>query len=337
MEQKEITPGVFIEQEQQGPETFLPNSSVQFSMLDASVPETIIDMTLDSITSYSPYVQFWSNQSATYNATCFFKTLSCNATIGATYTNNGATFTVKETVSGATTLMVSLGSGAPQSSGILTKVSGTGDSTIFFEDFKRPKFIITEVVGAGGGGGGAADNDGIQPGTAGTSSTVDGTLIACSGGAGGQSVYSGSGGAVSFNASLIQAIASVQGGRGHTGGWFSTGRYSTSIGHGASSPLGAGGAGGEPGGGGVVTGTSGFAATGYGAGGGGGNAVDNANTHFCGAGGSAGGYFKGVIRDPALSYAIVAGTRGIGGAAGPNGTAGNVGSHGAVIFIEHFD
>ena len=59
---------------------------------------------------------------------------SANATINATYTNNGVTFTVLATIASATTLLLS-GPGAPTASGTLTKASGTGDTTITFSAF----------------------------------------------------------------------------------------------------------------------------------------------------------------------------------------------------------
>ena len=67
------------------------------------------------------------------NATKFTVT-SANATIGATYTNNGATFTVLSTIAAGTTLYL-LGNGAPTASGTLTKATGTGDATITFSAF----------------------------------------------------------------------------------------------------------------------------------------------------------------------------------------------------------
>jgi hypothetical protein len=60
-----------------------------------------------------------------------FTVTAANATAGATYTNNGQTFTVYATIAGATTLFCN-GTGAPGASGTLTKTSGTGDSTITF-------------------------------------------------------------------------------------------------------------------------------------------------------------------------------------------------------------
>ena len=60
-----------------------------------------------------------------------FTVTSANATAGATYTNNGNTFTVVTTITGGVTL-VCTSTGAPASSGTLTKASGTGDATITF-------------------------------------------------------------------------------------------------------------------------------------------------------------------------------------------------------------
>lgn len=63
-----------------------------------------------------------------------FTVTAANATQGATYTNNAQTFTVLETIAGATTLRMS-GTGAPAASGTLTKASGAGDATITFSAF----------------------------------------------------------------------------------------------------------------------------------------------------------------------------------------------------------
>jgi len=69
-------------------------------------------------------------------ATDKFTVTSANATAGATYTNNGETFTVQQTIAGATTLLCS-STGAPAASGDLTKASGTGDATIAFSACTR--------------------------------------------------------------------------------------------------------------------------------------------------------------------------------------------------------
>jgi hypothetical protein len=55
---------------------------------------------------------------------------SANITIGATYTNNGHTYTVNSLISSG--ILLFTGTGTPQASGTLTKSSGTGDATITF-------------------------------------------------------------------------------------------------------------------------------------------------------------------------------------------------------------
>ena len=63
-----------------------------------------------------------------------FTVSSANATVGATYTNSGRTFTVAYTLSAGTTLICT-GTTNPASSGTLTKTSGTGDATITYSSF----------------------------------------------------------------------------------------------------------------------------------------------------------------------------------------------------------
>ena len=75
------------------------------------------------------------------NNNYIFTVTSANATLNATYTNNGNTFTVCATISSGTTLYMTA-TGAPSASGTLTKASGTGDSTITFS-------AVTAGVSAG--------------------------------------------------------------------------------------------------------------------------------------------------------------------------------------------
>ena len=83
-----------------------------------------------------------SGDSFTYvsSAPYSFVVTSANATAGATYTNNGKTFTVSSTISAGTLLLVN-GTGAPSASGTLTKASGTGDATITFSSFVGSNWI----------------------------------------------------------------------------------------------------------------------------------------------------------------------------------------------------
>jgi hypothetical protein len=79
----------------------------------------------------TPTFSHASNSLYTWDGTTTFTVTAANATAGATYTNNGATFTVVTTIAGATTL-VTTGTGAAAASGTLTKATGTGDATITF-------------------------------------------------------------------------------------------------------------------------------------------------------------------------------------------------------------
>jgi hypothetical protein len=82
-----------------------------------------------------------------------FTVTSANATVGATYTNNGVTFTVVATISSGTTLLCSgpasyLSNGLqPLASGTLTKASGTGDSTITFSAASYPPLVVSLLAG----------------------------------------------------------------------------------------------------------------------------------------------------------------------------------------------
>ena len=72
-----------------------------------------------------------------------FTIASSSVTSGAIYTNNGQTFTVTKSIVTGTTLTTS-GTGAPTSTGTLTKSSGTGPSTIAFS----AKTHQSDVLGA---------------------------------------------------------------------------------------------------------------------------------------------------------------------------------------------
>lgn len=79
-----------------------------------------------------------------------FTIASANASVEATYTNNGQTFTVLYTiVAGGATSLVTAGTGAPTASGTLTKASGGGDSSITFSAFTNsPIFSLVYIIGA---------------------------------------------------------------------------------------------------------------------------------------------------------------------------------------------
>lgn len=65
------------------------------------------------------------------STTWLFTVTAASATSGATYTNNGVTFTVVTTIAGGI-LLTCTAAATPLASGTLTKASGTGDATITF-------------------------------------------------------------------------------------------------------------------------------------------------------------------------------------------------------------
>lgn len=74
-----------------------------------------------------------------------FTVTSANATVGATFTNNGATFTVLQTIAAGTRLVCYSATGAPAVSGTLTKSAGTGDATITFSAFTDYTALYTSI------------------------------------------------------------------------------------------------------------------------------------------------------------------------------------------------
>ncbi len=85
----------------------------------------------------------------TFVNTTVFTVTSANATAGATYTNNGQTFTVTATIAAGTTLTTT-GTGAPTASGTLTLASGTGDATITFSAFVGPTITMSQSATSSG-------------------------------------------------------------------------------------------------------------------------------------------------------------------------------------------
>jgi hypothetical protein len=89
---------------------------------------------LDHYTYYDPFVYRFNLQPVLG--------VTANATIGATFTNNGQTFTVVQTVIASTgeTGLLCTGTGVPLSSGVLTKTSGTGDAAITYSYYYNGDF-----------------------------------------------------------------------------------------------------------------------------------------------------------------------------------------------------
>jgi hypothetical protein len=82
-----------------------------------------------------------------WNATLYsFTVTAANATVGATYTNNGVTYTVLGTIAGGTTLKMSSTGGEPEASGTLAKASGTGDANITFSAFSSADKLQAQYI-----------------------------------------------------------------------------------------------------------------------------------------------------------------------------------------------
>lgn len=257
---------------------------------------------------------------------------SATAANGATYTNNGQTFTVAGAIS-SQTMFYATGTGAPAASGTLTKATGTGDSTITFSAFQvaatytrptspAPLYIKFRMVGGGGGGGSSGNTSGCCGSNG--KNTSFGTSIAFGGSVGIVNAGPFGGGAASLGAG-VSGLA-VVGGQGSGPGTIVSG--SASGGAGGSSMLGSGA--GAPGGTGNVNGGGVNALANSGGGGSGGSAGT-----LGGGGGGSGGYVDAIITTPAASYFYTIGAGGVGESSGGGGSAGGSGGSG-ILIVEEF-
>lgn len=267
-----------------------------------------------------PVVQKFTSGSGTWNRTYVFTITSGSATAGATYTNNGVTYTVSQTIASQTTLYAT-GSNIPSFAGTLTKASGTGDATITFQAYTFASFIQIEMIGGGGGGSGGASASAGAGGTGGNT-TFGTSLLTANGGTGGTWLGSGGTGGTASLGTGPTGIAN-QGGQGTAGG--NGGNAPGAFG--AASPFGGGGGGGYV----NTIGQSAISNTGAGGGGGGGAAAVAP-----GASGAAGGYIKAIINSPSTTYAYAVGTAGAAGTNGGSGYAGGAGGSGFIMVTEYF-
>lgn len=263
---------------------------------------------------------------------------STTCSIGDTYTNNSKTFTVQAALSAQSGIVLwCTGTGAPTSSGTLTRTSGSGTLSVTFtanttystytasSSNPLPLFIKVKAVGPGGGGGAV---DGTVSGTTPSFGTYFGfNIVKANPGAGGQgnlansSLYAlgGTGGTASVTG---YTGISISGSAGNN-----SGATNSDI------PAGTGGAavfGGAGAAGGGHFGAGGNAATNSGAGGGG---ASSSGVNGGAAGGGAGGYVE-VILPGAASYPLVVSGGGAGGS-GANANGGN-GAAGIIIVEEHY-
>ena len=204
----------------------------ELSTVDSSTTNTTQITNTQTFLNTPPSVRYFtSGTSVTFYPDYTFYTAAANATAGATYTNNGVTYTVYQTISGGSQLIAN-GNGTPQLQGTLTKASGTGDATIIFFAWKLPLWMKVRVVGGGGGGGATTTTNASQASAAGggggggySEKIITPALLATSytysvGGAaaaGGTSGATGSGGnASSFSGGSVSITCN--GGGGGSGG-----------------------------------------------------------------------------------------------------------------------
>lgn len=301
------------------------------STLDNDVPAQFLAQLSATFQFLPPTITTLLTGTGTLNGTVYFFTASGNATAGATYTNNGVTYTVVSTIS-AGTLLRTTGSGLPTANGgTLTKASGTGDTAITFYAYRNSARINIKALGGGGGGSGSASatNSGGVGGTAGDT-TFGSTLIVAGGGTGGATPTIGSPGSATLGSGVLGLP--VVGGYGG-GGCEAAGGINvpTAGGTGGVGPFGGAGAGG-------ATNNGSNAASNSGAGGGG--AGSNSGGGNSGGGGGSGGFVDATILNTSVAYALTygwgVGAGGAAGAAGSGGNTGGAGGSGVIIVTELF-
>lgn len=293
-------------------------------VLDDAVPAKLLAQINSAMMNLPPTIQSFLSSSGNYNATFVFFTGSASATVGATYSNNGNTYTVKATIASTTVLYATSG-GAPTVSGTLTKTGGTGDSTITFYAYRAP--IALDVTCVGGGGGGGASGTGTPPsGGNGGNSTWGSTLVVGNGGTG-----AGLSGAAGGSASIGSGPVGIglHGAKGNGGCALQQGQG----GAGANSFFGGGGGAGSSATIGDQDGGDGQTNTGGGGGGAGAGATSSVAS---GGGGGAGGYARGFIASPAATYAYAVGAAGTAASAGTSGAASGAGGSGIITVVQYF-
>lgn len=308
---------------------FLSNNLSE-DVLDDATPAKLLAQIMASIAPLPSVYTKYTSGSGTHNCTLYFFTASANATASATYTNNGVTYTVKSTISGALQLVVT-GGGLPTSSGTLTKASGTGDATITFYAFRAPTKLRVKMYGGGGGGWGSGTSAGSTP-TAGGATTFGTTLLSAGGGAVAASTTGtpAVGGASSLGSGPVGFALS-----GNAGGAGASFNESLSIQIGG--PAGGGSAIGGGAGAGAQAGAAAQNAPAGCGGGGGGGSSPNTSSGFTGNSGAGGGGVDAIIAGPATtSYPYVIGAAGALGTAGASGFAGGNGAAGAAFIEENF-
>lgn len=296
---------------------------------DHAIPAALLAALTATFKRHSPVTTTYLSSSGSHNVTYKFQIATGNATIGATYSDGTTTYTVKATIASGTQLDASGGATPAAVAGTLTKLGGTGDTTITYYAYSKPLYLHVRMVGGGGGGAGSGTTTSPGFGGNGGATTFGSSLLTCSGGigggtgtGGGQAGAGGSGGSLGTASGIA-----LDGARGYQAGALATAGTSAG-GQGGSSTFGGGGFGGAI----ATAGVAGITNTGSGGGGAGSPA---ANT-FAGNGGGAGSYVEAFITSPLSQYAYSIGTAGTAGTAGTSGSAGGAGAAGLIIVEEHY-
>jgi len=294
----------------------------------------------------APTVQVYTATPSQTGIAVITTSAAVTANAGDTYTNNGHTFTVLQSVVSSTGPVFFSGTGVATSPYQFNKAAGSGSSaiesgnpaggiegTVILATYitptsPSPLYLKVKMVGAGAGGAGSGTSNSGGNGGAGQASVFGTNLLIAYGGPGTTSQYLGvEGGLATINSPALGAAFQGGWGGASSGG---AGAVSTAYfpgGQGASTPFGAGGTGTLNG-----AGAAGTANTGSGGGGGGNNGIAGSNS---GAGGSAGGYIDAIISSPASSYYFglgLGGNFGVGGSSGQNGGPGGTG----IVVIEEY-
>lgn len=283
---------------------------------DNDTPDQFLALLNFALRAIPPVVTAYKSGSGTHQIVYNFMVAAANATAGATYTNNGATFAVQSTISGGKVLKMKATGGSPAASGTLTRTSGSGDALITFYAVRAPILISVEMVGGGGGGPGSS----TEGGTGGTTSFGSALLSATGGETGTSAGFGGNPGTASLGTGPVglAVTGSAGGPNGGSAAWASGGA-------GGTSPFGGSGEGGKgnsnaPGGAGVTNTGSG----------GGGCGISGSSGR---GGGGSGGYVKAFITTILSTYAYAVGAA---GAAGTGSVTGAAGGSGVIIVIENY-
>ena len=296
----------------------LTSNITQTDVLDNATPSQLLAQMMMAFMPLSPVATNHLSGTGNHLLTYYFGTASANATAGATYTNNGSTYTVVTTISAGQLLQMT-GPAAPNLSGTLTRLSGTGDATIAFYAYRDAVSMRVRMVGGGAGGQGSGTSPGT-PGSGGDTTFGNGTTVLTAGGAaattpGAASIAGATGIGISGGQPSGNGIALGGGAAGGTSG--------------GSSALGGAGRGGEG-----AVGGAGATNTG----GGGGGAGDNGGNVPGGHGGPSGAYVDVTVVNPFNNYTFGVGAGGTGGTAGTGtgAAAGGAGGSGGIWVVEYF-